>query len=119
VGNATASGRGRIWHHSHSGALKKVGQLFFADVAGKFNVRIPLTHFSHRLHISRCLRMVSPANHQFDIRHRAGNHVKGLDYQFEPLVGPPFPESQNAMHGVATPGKIWEFGSPGQNAVRT
>jgi hypothetical protein len=62
--------------------------------------------------------MISAGDDQFRFRHFHSQQIKGLDHQFEALVGAPFAECENAVNWIAASREIRKFRSPGQNAVR-
>jgi hypothetical protein len=86
-------------------------------VARKLDLWIPRTLFPHRFHIARSLRMIATGNYQLRIRQGFYNDVECLDHEFEPLVSSPFSESQDAMLGIAAPGKIRILRSARQHAM--
>ena len=118
MSNATASCRRRIRHRGDRGALKNVGQTVFVQITRKFDPVIAFPFVLHRLHIAGGLRMISSRNHQSRVRHNCNDQVKRLNEQLEPFIRSPFPEGQDAMLGISTPGEIRIFRPGGQNAMR-
>jgi hypothetical protein len=63
VSDSAGSRRRGVGHDSDGGTLKKIGQLFLVNIAGKFNSRISRVLFLHPLHVASGVRMVPSCNH--------------------------------------------------------
>jgi hypothetical protein len=61
--------------------------------------------------------MIAAGDDEPCIRQSFGNDVEGLDHEFQPLVGSPFAERQDAMLRIAAAGKIRILRSACQNTV--
>jgi hypothetical protein len=119
VSDTAATGRRGIRHYRDRGPLKKTRKLVFMNVPGEFNRRILCVLLLHRFHISRRLWMVAAGDDQLGARQSVRNKLERFEQQFKPLVCSPLAESQNAMLWISAPRKIWVFGFPRENAVRT
>jgi len=60
--SAATCGRG-VRHNRDRGALEKIGQIVFVDVAGEFDFRICRTLLLHRFDIASGLRVIPACNH--------------------------------------------------------
>lgn len=60
--------------------------------------------------------MVSPRNDELCIRDLFEKKIEGFDHKFQPLIGSPFPESENSMWSSAS-SKIRQLRPARQNAV--
>jgi hypothetical protein len=118
MGNATAAGGGRIWHHRHRGALEKMRQCILMHIPGELNLRVSRALFFHGFHVACSLRMVSSSDYKLCVRKRALYHVERFDHEFQTFIGPPLTKCQDAVLGIATPGKVRILGAAGQNPMR-
>ena len=57
--------------------------------------------------------MVAAGYNQLRIRYGIGEERKRLDHEFEPLIGSPLAERENAVLRIAAAGKVRIFGSSG------
>jgi hypothetical protein len=104
--DSTAPRRRRVRHDGNSCTLEKVWQSLLWHVTSKLDSRIPRAPFPDRFHITRSLWMVATSDDQLGVGQGLGNNVKRFDHEFEPFVCSPFAEGQNAVLGIAAPGKI-------------
>jgi hypothetical protein len=88
-------------------------------VSGELNRGISGALLLRRLHIARCLRMISACDHQLGIGKCLNDSLKRINHQFKALVGPPLAEGEYAVLGIAATGEIRIFGSARQNAMRS
>jgi hypothetical protein len=72
-------------------------------IAGKFNGRIARALPRHRFHIARGLRMIAAANNQFGMGQACVHQMERLNHKFEPFVGTPLAEREDAVLGIAPP----------------
>jgi hypothetical protein len=63
--------------------------------------------------------MVTSTNDQLRIRQSRGHNLERLDHQFEPFVGSPFSERQNAVFRITAPGKVRIFRPARQDSMRS
>ncbi len=63
--------------------------------------------------------MVTAGNHELNLGQLCRDQLEGLNHEFEPLVGSPLPECQNAVSGSTAPREIGEFGPAREDTVRT
>jgi hypothetical protein len=117
--DAAASRGRRVRHDCDRGALKKSGQLIFRNIAAKFYASVSGTLSPNGLRVTRGLRMVASGNHELGFGPLCRDQMEGINHEFEPLVGSPFAERQNAMDWSTTPREVREFGPTRQDAVRT
>jgi hypothetical protein len=117
VGYAAAPGRGRVGHDGNRSTLKKIGYLIFMHVAGELDCGIARPFFLHGFHIARRLRMVAAGDDQLRLGKSLGNQMEGFDHELQAFVSAPLAEREDAMLGIAAPGKVGIFGSLRQNTV--
>lgn len=115
--HSAAPGRRGIWHHSHARRLKQISQVFFLNVAAKFNTRVTGTLLPYPLGIALRLRMISTGNHQLGIWHSVSKLFESLDHQLEPLVGSPFAKCENATNWVSTAREIRKLRAARQDSM--
>jgi hypothetical protein len=63
--------------------------------------------------------MISPADYELGIRQRFTHNRERFNHQFKPLVRSPLSECQNAVLGIAPPGKVGVFRPSRQHSVRS
>jgi hypothetical protein len=63
--------------------------------------------------------MITSANNQFGIGQACVHQLERLNHEFEPFVGSPLAEREDAVLRIASPGKIRIFRPSRQNAVRS
>ena len=61
--------------------------------------------------------MIAACDHKFHVGKPLRGLVKGVDHEFELLIGPPLSECQDAVKGVSAPGEIGIFGAVRQDAM--
>jgi hypothetical protein len=106
VGDAAGTRRGGIRHNHKRRCLKKIGDVFFADIAGELDSRIARATLLNGSDVARSPGMIAACDYQLGIWNISGNKLKGFQDWFQPLVGAPFPECQNAMLRKASLRKV-------------
>ena len=91
--------------------------MIFVYIAGEFDRGVIGIIFLQRFDISSGLRMVSTTDHQFRLRQSLMHDLECFDHQFEPLIGSPFSECQNAVIRIAAAVEIGILRPAGQDAV--
>ncbi len=61
--------------------------------------------------------MIAARDHQFCLRHVAGDQIECLDHQFKTFIRPPLSKGENPMQRVPAAGKIWELWPARKNTV--
>jgi len=61
--------------------------------------------------------MVAACHDELRVGQTVGQQIERLHHQFQPLIGSPFAEGENALLRIPPPGKIRELGTAGQNSV--
>jgi len=62
--------------------------------------------------------MIPTGNHKRCFRYFFGETIKGIDHEFEALVGSPLSECENSMYRGTAHREIRKFRTPGENSVR-
>ncbi len=63
--------------------------------------------------------MVASTDDESRLRNASGYGLECFDHEFQPFVGAPFPECENAQLRISAPGKVRIFRHRGENSVRT
>ncbi len=99
--------------------MEKIREFVLAHVAGEFNPWVAGTGPFDRLDVSMRLRMIATGNDQLRVRQTTLQGFEGCDHELQALVRSPFTECKNAVLGIASAGKVGEFGPSSQSAVGT
>jgi hypothetical protein len=67
--------------------------------------------------IALCLRVISAGNHQLRVGNLFCDLLERVDYQFQPLVGAPFSERQDAVNRIPPSCKVWKLRTVSENAM--
>src|SRR5581483_8321461 len=61
--------------------------------------------------------MITSGDDELGVGHSLRDDFKSIDQLLQPLVGPPFAESENALRRIVAAGKVGILGSARENTV--